>query len=92
MTSFEPEMTIEAIKKRAASYRENDPDFSRWAKGYAVIAHTDETQFQNHALAERLNEQGVVPEPGYVYRVLAAADRISNAAMWPSAIFKADLL
>lgn len=82
MTSFEPEMTLEATKKRAASYRENDLDFAHWAAGYGVIAHTDETQCRIHALAERLHQQGAIAEPGYLYRLLAATDRICSAAMW----------
>ena len=72
----------EDVQARAAGYRESNPDFAHWAAGYGVIVHTDATQVRIHNLAERLHRQGAVPDYGYVLRVLAAADRLSSAAMW----------
>ncbi|HLU77990.1 MAG TPA: xylulose 5-phosphate 3-epimerase, partial [Burkholderiaceae bacterium] len=58
------------------------PSYGRWAEGYGVITHQARTNERVLALAERLVEQGRVPDAGFVFDVLAAADRLASAAMW----------
>lgn len=58
------------------------PSYGRWAEGYGVITHQARTKERVLALAERLVEQGRVPDAGFVFDVLAAADRLASAAMW----------
>ncbi|MGH7898366.1 MAG: xylulose 5-phosphate 3-epimerase, partial [Candidatus Binatia bacterium] len=80
MSQLEHDAT--AIAERAARYRDQVPECADWARGYGVIRHTDLTQVRVHDLAAGLLERGAVRERGEVYRRLAAADRIANAAMW----------
>ncbi|HEY9198513.1 MAG TPA: xylulose 5-phosphate 3-epimerase [Gammaproteobacteria bacterium] len=70
------------LRTQAARYRDTDPEFAHWARGYGVIAHKDRTQVRIHALAADLVEQGRAPDTASVYRLLAAADRIVSAGMW----------
>lgn len=70
------------LRTRAARYRDTDAEFAHWARGYGVIAHKDRTQVRIHQLAADLVEQGRVPDTAWVYRLLAAADRIVSAGMW----------
>ncbi len=58
------------------------PAYGQWAKGYGVIAHQARTNERVLAMAERLVSQGRVPDAAFVFDVLAAADRLANAAMW----------
>lgn len=58
------------------------PAYRRWLDGYGVVGHKPITQERVQALAARLVEQGRVPDAAFVFDVLAAADRLANAAMW----------
>ncbi len=58
------------------------PAYRLWARGHGVIAHQARCQERVLALAARLVEQGRVPDTTFVFDVLAAADRLTNAAMW----------
>lgn len=70
------------IRERAALYRKQSPAFARWAAGYGMIRHEDITQVRIYRMADLLRVRGLVKEVDGVYRALAAADRIANAAMW----------
>ena len=71
-----------AISDLTAQYRREDKVFDYWAKGYGVISHNEVTQLQIYNLATHLQQQEVVIERDVVFRTLAAADRISSAALW----------
>lgn len=58
------------------------PSYRRWTEGHGVIVHQARTNQRVLALASRLVEQGRVPDAAFVFDVLAAADRLANAAMW----------
>lgn len=58
------------------------PDLTRWAQGYGVIAHSDETRARIEYLAEELVRSGSAPSRAWVFEMLAAADRIASAGMW----------
>ena len=64
----------------AKRYREEGADFARWAEGYGVLRHTDETQVRIHELAIRLDKEKADGVP--FYDVLFALDRVTSAAMW----------
>ena len=70
------------IEERARLHREADPDFAAWARGYGMIEHSDQTQVRVHDLAGVLVARKQMTSHGDAYRLLAAADRIANAAMW----------
>lgn len=53
-----------------------------WCAGFGVISHDETTRVRIDALADRLVAAGVVSERDEVFRILAAADRLANAAMW----------
>jgi len=55
---------------------------AHWAAGYGVVSHTPETAERVIQLAETLREEGVVQSSDEVFQILAAADRLTNAAMW----------
>ena len=42
------------IAERAAQYRRDDPGFAKWAEGYGVIRHSEETQVRVGELARRV--------------------------------------
>ncbi len=69
-------------EERARLHRAADPSFAAWAKGCGVIEHTAETQIRVHDMAGILVERGQVQDRSTVFSILAAADRVSNAAMW----------
>ena len=48
-----------------------------WQQGYGLISHNDETIERVAALAV----SGLI-KPEALYRILAAADRLTSAAMW----------
>lgn len=73
---------VHRIEERAALYRGQNPAFADWAAGYGVIRHTDVTQVRVYEMADLLHQQGRVPDVEAVYRTLAAADRVTSAAMW----------
>lgn len=58
------------------------PAYRRWAEGHGVITHRPRSNERVVALAARLVEQGRVPDAAFVFDVLAAADKLANAAMW----------
>ncbi|NYT23414.1 xylulose 5-phosphate 3-epimerase [Alcaligenaceae bacterium] len=58
------------------------PAYRRWSEGYGVVAHQARSNERVVALAARLVGQGRVPDAAFVFDVLAAADRLANAAMW----------
>lgn len=58
------------------------PSYRRWAEGHGVIMHQARTNECVLRLASRLVAQGRVPDASFVFDVLAAADRLANAAMW----------
>lgn len=55
---------------------------ARWAEGYGVITHTDETQARIADLAQALARRGTVSSRDEVYETLALVDRLTSAAMW----------
>ncbi len=67
---------------QARHYRASDPDFAHWAQGYGLIRHSEATQLQVHALARRLCEQGLQADTAAVFRLLAAADRVTAMGCW----------
>ncbi len=69
------------IEERAAGYRAGDAAFARWASGYGVIRHTEETQVRVHELVAMLCRERPAC-PADLYEVLTAADRVANASMW----------
>ncbi len=70
------------IRSLAAKFRNEGEDFSNWARGYGVIQHAETTQVRIHALLELLHERGTINDTASAYRLLAAIDRITSAAMW----------
>lgn len=70
------------IMERAALYREHDRGFADWARGLGVVAHNDLTQVRVHDMVDTLYQRGKVPDKAAAYEILAAADRVANAAMW----------
>jgi phosphoketolase len=66
----------------AASFRQQSREFSAWASGYGVIHHNNFTQISVYRLAETLLASGKAPSLSWVFEKLAAADRLTNAAMW----------
>ncbi|WP_066340780.1 xylulose 5-phosphate 3-epimerase [Azohydromonas lata] len=70
------------IAERVRLFREAEPEFARWARGFGPIAHNDLTQLRVHDLAQVLVAGGHAPDDVSVYRILWAADRIAAAGMW----------
>lgn len=70
------------LAELAASCRQKDAQFARWAGGYGVIQHSDLTQIRIHFLAETLVQSGKAPSRNWVFDKLIAADRLASAAMW----------
>ncbi len=58
------------------------PAYRRWVEGRGVISHQPRTNHRILDLANRLTAEGRVPDATFVFDVLAAADRLANAAMW----------
>ncbi|HBT67496.1 xylulose 5-phosphate 3-epimerase [Agrobacterium tumefaciens] len=56
---------------------EHSPAFEHWRAGYGPITHSDETVERIRALAQSPKQN-----PDALYRLLAAADRLTSAAMW----------
>ena len=55
-----------------------------WSRGYGVIAHSTLTQERVAALVDTLADRGLC-SPADAYRMLAAADRLSNMGVWLTA-------
>lgn len=58
------------------------PEYERWRRGHGVIRHTDATCAQVQLLANHLVRQKLQPDTASVYRLLAALDRLTSAALW----------
>ncbi|MBX3319535.1 MAG: hypothetical protein KF890_06625 [Nitrospira sp.] len=76
----EPQVSHDA--ESAAHYRNSDPNHARWAQGYGVIAHSDETQVRLYELAQSLLMGGAVGDTVAFYDLLMALDRLTSAGMW----------
>ncbi|HLZ09366.1 MAG TPA: hypothetical protein VKT80_12300 [Chloroflexota bacterium] len=63
-------------------YRRDNPAADRWARGYGLIQHSAETQFNVFEMVDRLSvERGrevLVP----LFEALYAADRVASADLW----------
>lgn len=70
------------IQQRARLYRDTYPAFARWAEGYGVIQHRDETQVRVFDLCQQLLCTGRFKQIDEVLEILSAADRLASAAMW----------
>lgn len=68
--------------ERAAHYRNSDPTHARWAQGYGVIRHSDETQVRLYELAKSLSDRGVAGDAVAFYDLLRALDRLASAGLW----------
>lgn len=68
--------------ERAAHYRQEAPAFARWAKGYGVIQHSDETQVHVYELAQSLSDLGMVGDTVDFYDLLIGLDRLTSAGLW----------
>jgi phosphoketolase len=73
---------LDRVRALASNQRDADEDFSAWAKGYGVIRHEDQTQVRMHTMVDLLCKRGTVPDRKTAYRVLAAVDKVTSAAMW----------
>ena len=73
---------LHLVRRRAAECRAADVAFARWAEGYGVIPHDDETQVRIWDLAETLVRRAAAPSRAAVLDVLHAADRVASAALW----------
>jgi len=76
------EEDLHRIRQRASLYREHYPVFARWAEGYGVIKHTDETQVRVFDLCQQLLCQGRYERLDDALTIFSAADRLTSAAMW----------
>lgn len=65
-----------------ALYRKKNSAAERWAAGYGVIEHTEETQARIFSMGEELAARGVKGDGMPLFELLYAADRVVNAAMW----------
>jgi phosphoketolase len=70
------------VASAAVALRQADPRFDAWAAGYGAIAHDALTQLRIHDLVAGLVATGLLPDADTGYRRLAAADRLTSAAMW----------
>lgn len=71
-----------AASEQAAAHRENDAAFARWAEGYGVIRHSDETQLRVQQLVRSLGSRGAAGDAVDVYELLMALDRVASAGLW----------
>jgi phosphoketolase len=55
---------------------------SEWRGGYGLLRRDPSTLARLEALTDRLVSRGLWPDGDAVHRVLAAADRLTRAAMW----------
>lgn len=69
-------------RERASLYRASDARFAEWAAGHGVIEHSERTQVRIGQMAEVLCRRESGPDRDQLLRVLTAADRLTNAAMW----------
>eukprot|EP00898_Chlorokybus_atmophyticus_P005652 jgi/Chlat1/6088/Chrsp40S05668 len=82
--SLEPIHTIVPMPlDEVAKYRESHPSAAKWAEGYGVIKHSEETQAQVYDLAQKLQQKaGSNYSEEQFFGLLHALDRITSAAMW----------
>lgn len=59
-----------------------DDTIARWQQGYGVVTHTQETQLRINAMLKELSAQSIIGDGVEPYSLLAAADRLTNAAIW----------
>ncbi|HEU4506126.1 MAG TPA: hypothetical protein VFR79_14925, partial [Nitrospira sp.] len=71
-----------ATSEQAATYRESDETFARWAQGYGVIRHNDETQLRVQQLVRSLGNRSAAGDAVEVYELLIALDRLASAGLW----------
>jgi phosphoketolase len=69
------------FEEAAAALRAADGRFARWAAGFGVIRHTEQTQVRVHEMVAELCRERPA-RPAELYDVLAAADRVACASMW----------
>lgn len=74
--------TAQSETEHAAQCRNDDPSFARWAEGYGVIQHSDETQVRVHELARRLASRSTTGDKVAFYDLLIALDRLTSAGLW----------
>jgi len=82
MTFLLDEQNQHRIEQRANLYREKYPAFKKWAEGYGVIKHTDETQVRVFELCQLLLCEKKFSQLDELMAVFIAADRVTSAAMW----------
>lgn len=68
--------------ERAAGYRQDDPAFARWAAGYGLIQHDDETQIRVCELARYFRGWETAGDTVPFYDLLMALDRLTSAGLW----------
>lgn len=68
------------LAHQAKGLRDACPDFATWAKGKGVIVHKDVTQLRVGQLLDKAEAYG--KDRKEMLRLLEAADRVANAAMW----------
>lgn len=56
--------------------------FDDWAKGLGMVEHSPPTLARIHSLLNRLNPSGKPERTAQILKLLHAADRLCNAAMW----------
>ena len=76
------EQVIHDKADRAAHHRREDPVFARWAEGYGVIQHSDETQVQIYELTRSLSDRGIAGDTVAFYDLLMGLDRLASAGLW----------
>ncbi|MGH2359539.1 MAG: xylulose 5-phosphate 3-epimerase, partial [bacterium] len=82
MQKIEEQQNDQQISELAATCRQQDPQFARWAQGYGVIRHRDLTQVRIRKMADRLTPQGVGGDGVAVFELLDALDRVASSGMW----------
>ncbi|HXH22414.1 MAG TPA: xylulose 5-phosphate 3-epimerase [Dehalococcoidia bacterium] len=73
-------LEVRASERVEAALRRR-PGAARWAAGYGVIQHTLETRARVLALADELEDRGVISAEAF-FEILHATDRIASAGMW----------
>lgn len=60
----------------------NIDDISKWKNGFGIIKHSDETKGRVDEMITHFIKHDIIGDDINYYGLLAAADRITNAAMW----------
>jgi phosphoketolase len=66
----------------ALAWRQSDRMFAQWANGVGAVQHDDETQLRVRRLLGELVGHDSSLNPVNAWKLLCAADRLTNAAMW----------